>query len=1041
MTYLNTVTSQCLTAAECIASSNLVTTSTMVCSSSCATTLYWQVSLSYCFTNTECLASGSNSGLATPSTKTCVTTCAGSLFKLVSTNQCLTALECQTAGAGGLTEPSNSLCLSSCPVSEYNLVVTKQCLTSTECIAASGTGGGLKSETAKTCVNSCDSSLYYSAPTYQCLTSTQCNALPGKYAPTSMQCEAACTATEYLNPTSTICYTKPECAAAGMYWKYVSGGNLCVTSCAPLEYIDSVAKSCLTKPQCMATSKMVESVAYTCVQHCPAGLPYLLGGECYGSCPATYYLEESNNSCVTVCLSLVTTDGTKCLRNIVLSVVAAAHTAADTIQLALDFLFKDNQAKAIVSVLALPTELIVQICVNSSSAPSTGPTCGPSIITSTELTATGQLLVTLKNRSITSDTDTVQITMNTAIQRFFDGYRGELLPTPVYKSQISKTYSTYSTSSFYQYTASALLSTSIVVSASTQATPLLLSTVTSSAQGAALLIIAQSYSKLVTLTKFSFRLDSSTFSKLYYSIFKESTDGVNESILASVLGRQAILDNKQYVCRSGFWKLCFLNAEDNFFIIHFFALSLIGVEALLLFLLAKLLGLFGMVKIAQTLIKRLKNTLWSVFILERGLRLWLALILNAHIQIYEILVLGIAKVVGFSVLAVFICSILFLLIYKNEKKGTPKVFVFVFDRFKDVLGELTLKPYEEWFTKAYLLHDFLLAIITISGSFLRVAQLWIWVTAEVVIISTLCCKKIFHSTFLYYRQLFVEVCFLALLIQMALVDYLPSTFAANLTIGILVTSATIMAVNMLLILYELSLIVKGLFMRATSKHHNKISAMNSAANSVIFDRLAVHRSDTLKDKEELAPSPNTSKVFLPKQQPKVSILNKIKLLDGSKPAHRLPHLKHIQVSSTSAVTGASLSSNLINSPGKDDKGFLQVKPPGIKPGQFGISFQRVDPFKAFDKPPVSSIAEGLPPSHDSATKMLMPSLGESVKPNRRHSRQLAPQALEAQAKTSNSPASHGRPTKSPPLRHASIRLARPSVHLPAIGAPLPPQSK
>lgn len=64
-------------------------------------------------------------------------------------------------------------------------------------------------------------------------------------------------------------------------------------------------------------------------------------------------------------------------------------------------------------------------------------------------------------------------------------------------------------------------------------------------------------------TYLNFNLTTSKLTVIYYKVFREFLDDINEKLLIRVLG-QAIVDrNKEVVCKAGFAKLCWLTAEDT----------------------------------------------------------------------------------------------------------------------------------------------------------------------------------------------------------------------------------------------------------------------------------------------------------------------------------------------------------------------------------------------------------------------------------------------------------------------------------------------
>ena len=115
--------SSCLLPAECTTAGLLVTPSTKTCSSSCAAGLYLDVVTSQCLNAAECRATSSGTGLLTEFDKKCVPACnPATQYRLVYSSQCLLESECMaipTGSGGGLLKPLDRTCVSACSITEY----------------------------------------------------------------------------------------------------------------------------------------------------------------------------------------------------------------------------------------------------------------------------------------------------------------------------------------------------------------------------------------------------------------------------------------------------------------------------------------------------------------------------------------------------------------------------------------------------------------------------------------------------------------------------------------------------------------------------------------------------------------------------------------------------------------------------------------------------------------------------------------------------------------------------------------------------------
>ena len=79
-------------------------------------------------------------------------------------------------------------------------------------------------------------------------------------------------------------------------------------------------------------------------------------------------------------------------------------------------------------------------------------------------------------------------------------------------------------------------------------TPILMSTVMDMQTGSFMCIVTQSYSKLLIFTHFNFVLEESQNSRFYYGVFQEMLDKLNDVVMTTIVGQQAVYSNRKYVC-------------------------------------------------------------------------------------------------------------------------------------------------------------------------------------------------------------------------------------------------------------------------------------------------------------------------------------------------------------------------------------------------------------------------------------------------------------------------------------------------------------
>ena len=355
------------------------------------------------------------------------------------------------------------------------------------------------------------------------------------------------------------------------------------------------------------------------------------------------------------------------------------------------------------------------------------------------------------------------------------------------------------------------------------------------------MVVAQSYSKLITLTRFEFDLGNSSLAQTFYYVFMEYSNNINDALGVILLGRYTANENNNYPCRMGFYKLCMLSVEDNFVVSEIFTFLILAVSVLLISIAVGVCRLLKKSDAARNFQRQLTHVLPFAFLLENNIEFWFILLLNCCIQIYEIAILSIFKGVGFIVFAVYLLSFAFILRYKKAKYWAPTWVVFAYERMREVLQELCVTSKVDAFFKGYLVHDFLLGAVGILGRYFPRGQSWAWAGMEVVLVILIIKYKLFKTNFLHYRQVIVEILFLALSIQLALVGNTIEHSRGTLISCILATSLLILFFNVTLVLYE--------YTKSILKFFKNERKAKEASNKVVKANLTKVHSSSLGNSE------------------------------------------------------------------------------------------------------------------------------------------------------------------------------------------------
>ncbi|CAL6098144.1 Conserved_hypothetical protein [Hexamita inflata] len=190
---------------------------------------------------------------------------------------------------------------------EYEVVITDACWDTDIC---------LENITTQTCFVRCnDTNPYFDADTLDCRSSCPFYKIFPAY-PTILNCTAACDLQFILDANN-----NHQCVDSCVPPLAFNYGTQCVNPCpADKPFLEPSTSNCTalcaskdyvldtTKTQtknCSACTKyfIQDGVQRQCVNACPSSNPYLLGSQCYATCPSPTVYAEVNKTCVSTCAS------------------------------------------------------------------------------------------------------------------------------------------------------------------------------------------------------------------------------------------------------------------------------------------------------------------------------------------------------------------------------------------------------------------------------------------------------------------------------------------------------------------------------------------------------------------------------------------------------------------------------------------------------------------------------------------------------------------------------------------------------------------
>ena len=329
-------------------------------------------------------------------------------------------------------------------------------------------------------------------------------------------------------------------------------------------------------------------------------------------------------------------------------------------------------------------------------------------------------------------------------------------------------------------------------------------------------MMVQSFYKLMMIVNFNFDLGDCYYGQLFYKTFQIFLNRYNNQIGALILGSFTFNLNTNYVCRSGFDRICLSSLKDSFlvnFFLDIFVLLISMVLVLCGILLCKLLKKDG---VKEKLMAYLKERMVFSFIIQNDIKCWVLLFLNAFIAIYELGTLVTLKVIGLVCLIVYCYAFLKLEWHDPESVSSThtrqeRIFKYIFEKITFQIKD-TIKPgFQNLFTKIYLSHDLLIAITLIPFHYFRVYQIMIWTAIEIAIIVLISIYRIFSTKIRFTSQIVVEILFAALTISM-----IASTYKTNKD-GV---AAVIFYIALALVLINTSIYLYALGVSLYASYHS-----------------------------------------------------------------------------------------------------------------------------------------------------------------------------------------------------------------------------
>jgi hypothetical protein len=681
-------------------------------------------------------------------------------------------------GQYSLASPAS--CFSECPIEYFQDRVSFTCVTNAQCSTNSGSIFGRYCVPTASCpVPNCICSTVGSFPhdgVNSCTTPTQCPI--GTFHFLHFNSCSAPIAGYVTTPTDMYCDPTTH--------YFVMSNSRCSIYCPSplLRGFDNVkGKVCVTTSECLGLGMLADDPTLSCVSACP---------------------ETAING--------------RCARILTLSSIACQRTASlSIINIQAKVVYKlDHTISPGLLTLSNPLSLTIS-CSPTSNCISSPLSSSATLIAAGTLSLIASTNLNFSTaESASLSLDSTQIHMADGQLSVFDPaatYTCALTPQPLINvklldnSSIPAGQGLFIIQKIATVSAASLSTIKIVL-------PFVFITLSSFNTLGILCLVAQSYTKLMTITQFAFTLDPDHFAtSSYYAIFKEFFDGANEAFLSFFFNSKTINENRQAVCKEALlWKLCWLGVDDNFWLSHLLTLAIFFAYAALMIVCIFIARLLKKTSWAKVFTKRLTHILWPSYFLENGIGIWSGLLITVRVTSILSPILGVFKLLGLVTLLCLIFQTILILLFDCSILGPKKLHQVIPSLEKkisnessqeseqtkvnthervsklDQLGASFSNLYLYFFAsplrcsklhltalKVFMLHDIIFSIILILGPSLETYHCALWLPFEIVILILAIYFKPFSSFRHNFLLFSVQVGFIGIFVCILLKGQIAST--------------------------------------------------------------------------------------------------------------------------------------------------------------------------------------------------------------------------------------------------------------------------
>ena len=708
------------------------------CDTSCPLPLYTNVMDSKCIVG-PCPASL----ITIESNKSCIPLCSTGYYVYAANSSCLTEQQCRSI-SGHFTENSTWTCATSCSGSNLAIEsgpIARSCITIGDClIMGSADGGGYISEDDGTCVPGCRSNQFLESNTKYCVTQEECGMRyggTGRVVPSTATCTSLC-------PIPTL--------------------------------ISSSTNSCLTSDECVANNFKIDQDSSTCSENCPTSLPFIYQSICYLNCPIDTYLSETGIQCLGKCKDrLVTLKSTEkvCAVGIIAEMSnLKSYEENKEIEFDLSFYFEFNGETASNFSISIPDLLVNATLVKESKSGDQSMTKQALIFESIVNKSAGLYNLKYKLRESVIGSWKIELLLDESVIFTSKDMRSMISTPTVVQSIDFSSPSGKKDSSTENFRGIRTIAKGLTIFGTLIKifTPMLMAFPISMRSGSMLCLFAQTFTKLMMMARLNFQLKNSSYSELYYEVFRDFMDGPNEALATMIMGRNTVALNKQEICESSFKKFCEMNLESNFIMSKLLEIILFAFQVAGTIIIIGITAFFGFKEFSNRLKTRFKNSMLFVFILENAIEFWFGLNLNISILKFSSTILTITKVIGILIIFIFWISLAMVLIYSLFSKKYPTITNFkmisfgkyIYQGFELITKEISREDNIMRYLMCWLLHDFLFNMILIFGYHMKALQIWIMCIFEIFLVCYAVSGQLFKEKFLMVRSIFLESSFFAL---------------------------------------------------------------------------------------------------------------------------------------------------------------------------------------------------------------------------------------------------------------------------------------